>query len=238
MFTTVVPHWDGMCGRISLFADVETIADRFGVEITAPIKPRYNVAPRDWLGSITSEHPDALARLEWGLVPHWASSPEDGPRPINARREGVDEAAPFREPYASRRCLVVIDGYYEWAETPAGKQPYRFERRDREPFALAGVWDRWEADDQTLDTVAILTASAVDEVAEVHDRMPVILNRSREHDWLDSPPADPRSVDLDPAWDETFHHYPISTRVNNPEHDDPSVIEPAEGSGQPTLADF
>lgn len=228
-----------MCGRTSLFADVDTIADRFDLDIDIALPPRYNVAPDDWLATVTTEAPRTVSRLEWGLVPHWADAPDAGPRPINARRETVDEAAPFRDAYRSRRCLVLVDGYYEWGETPHGSQPYRFERRDRGPFALAGVWDRWENEGATLDSVAILTADAVPAVEDIHDRMPVILRPDSAHEWLDAPPADPADATLDPVWDDAFHRYPVGTRVNDPSNDDPSVIEPADGgSDQPTLSDF
>lgn len=227
-----------MCGRISLFADVETIASRFEVAVDTSVPRRYNVAPGDWLTVVTGDRPATLSRLTWGLVPHWADEPDSGPRPINARRETVDEAAPFRDPYRHRRCLVIIDGYYEWAKTPYGKEPYRFERRDREPFALAGVWDHWETDDESLETVAILTADAVDSVADVHDRMPVILSPEHERRWLNQAPADPTTHELDPAWTDSFHHYQIGVRINDPTNDDPTVIEPFNGDQQPTLTDF
>ncbi len=227
-----------MCGRISLFADVETIVERFDVDVPTQLPPRYNVAPSEPVATITNERPSELAQFEWGLVPAWADDPGDGPRPINARRERLTESSLYRDPYDTRRCLVVVDGYYEWQDTSHGRQPYRFERRDRTPFALAGLWDRWETGDRSLETVTILTAGAVSEVADVHDRMPVILSRDREADWLASPPADPASDALAPVWSEAFHRYPVSDRVNDPAHDDPAVIEPDGAMDQPTLTDF
>lgn len=228
-----------MCGRTSLFADVDTVADRFDLDIERAFGPRYNIAPSDWLAAVTTEEPTALSRLEWGFVPHWADAPDDGPRPINARRERLHEAAPFRDAYRSRRCLVIVDGYYEWADTPAGAQPYRFERRDRQPFALAGVWDRHGGDATSLETVAIVTAEATPAVADIHHRMPVILSEDRAASWLAEAPADPADDVLAPRWDDAFHRYPIGRRVNDPANDDPSVIEPMDdGTGQVTLSEF
>lgn len=228
-----------MCGRTSLFAPVEVIEARFDVSVDGSLPPRYNVPPRSWLATVTDASPERLSRLEWGLVPPWSDAPEAGPRPINARREGLTESAPFREAYRSRRCLVVVDGYYEWQETSQGKRPFRFERRDREPFAMAGLWERWSDDGTSLETVAVVTAEATDAVSDVHDRMPVILDREAEGRWLANAPDDPASdALLDPAYDEAFHHYPISARVNDPSNDDPSIIDPEEDDGQRTLGAF
>lgn len=227
-----------MCGRISLFADVETITDRFDVEVPKQLPPRYNIAPSESIGAITNERPTELSQLAWGLVPRWADDPISGPTPINARRESIADSSLFGEPYESQRCLVVVDGYYEWHQTPRGRQPVRFERRDREPFALAGVWDRWTNGEQRLESAAILTTDAVAAVEDVHDRMPVILPKSSEDEWLEEPPSDPTTSALDPAWDDDFHRYPVGSQVNDPANDDPSVIEPVNGDSQPTLADF
>lgn len=231
-------QFEAMCGRISLFADIDTIVDRFGVDIPEQFTPRYNVAPSDSLTVITNERATELSHLHWGLVPHWADDPAAGPEPINARRESLNEAAPFREPYETRRCLVVVDGYYEWRDTPRGAQPVRFERVDREPFALAGLWDRWEGNGQQLETVAIVTTEAISAVADVHHRMPLILPSAMEGSWLTEPPDDPMDETLEPGWDGSFHHYRVSKRVNDPENDDPSVTEPVDDGDQPTLADF
>lgn len=228
-----------MCGRTSLFASAEMIAGQFDVAVETHVPRRYNIAPGDWLMTITNTEPDRVSRLEWGFVPAWADDPEAGPKPINARRERVHQAAPFRGAYRSRRCLVIVDGYYEWQEGPTGRRPFRFERRDREPFALAGIWDRWEGTDDTLETVAVLTADATDTIRDIHDRMPVILDDEAAQTWLQAPPADPATASaLTPAWGAAFHHYPITTHVNNPANDDPTVIEPADSGGQPSLADF
>ncbi|MFW6447989.1 MAG: SOS response-associated peptidase [Halobacteriota archaeon] len=227
-----------MCGRTSLFAPPPAVEDRFDVEVEGDLPPRYNVGPGDWLATVTDADPGRLSRLEWGLVPRWADDPEAGPRPINARRETVDEAAPFRGPYRDRRCLVVVDGYYEWVDGPGGRQPIRFERRDRAPFALAGVWDRW-SNGSTRATVAVLTTTAVPAVRHVHDRMPVILSRAAGSTWLAEPPADPAdSPVLEPALDDTFRWYPVDPKMNDGTVDDPSVVEPVGEGGQRTLGDY
>lgn len=228
-----------MCGRTSLFALPEVIEDRFDVSVLDDIPPRYNIGPSDWLATVTNTESKRVSKLTWGLVPHWADDPEGGPRPINARRETLDEAAPFRSAYENRRCLVIVDGFYEWTDGPDGRQPIRFERRDREPFALAGIWDRWTSNGDTLETVAIVTTDAVAEIEPIHDRMPVILGRDVERSWLEEPPADPAVDDvLDPVYDETFHEYAVDRRMNDTTVDDEMVIEPVDVGEQRTLGEF
>ncbi|MFP4590388.1 MAG: SOS response-associated peptidase [Halobacteriales archaeon] len=227
-----------MCGRTSLFAPPPAVEDRFDVSVEGDLPPRYNVGPGDWLATVPDAAPHRLSRLSWGLVPRWAEDPDAGPRPINARRETLAEAAPFRGPYRDRRCLVVVDGYYEWVDAPGGRQPIRFERRDREPFALAGVWDRW-SNGTDRETVAVVTAEAAPAVRDVHDRMPVILSREAAAGWLDSAPVDPsRSAVLDPAYDDAFHRYPVDPKMNDGTVDDPSVVAPIGEGGQRTLGDY
>lgn len=228
-----------MCGRTSLFAPPEAVEERFDVAVDGDLPARFNVGPGDWLAAVTASDPDRIRRLTWGLVPRWSDDPDAGPRPINARRETVDRAAPFRGPYADRRCLVVVDGYYEWVDAPHGRQPVRFERRDREPFALAGVWDTWSSDGSRLETVAVLTAEARPSVRDVHDRMPVILDRSSEAAWLAAPPEDPATASvLDPAYDDAFRRYPVDPKMNDGTVDDPTVVDPLGDAGQRTLGEY
>lgn len=226
-----------MCGRTSLFAPPEAVEERFDVAIDRPWPARYNVGPGDWLATVPAA--GRVERLTWGFVPRWSQTPEGGPRPINARRETLDSASPFRASYADRRCLVVVDGYYEWVDAPHGRQPIRFERRDRDPFALAGLWDRWSANGETLDTVAVVTASATDAVRDVHDRMPVVLNPGAEADWLHGDPEQPTEWSvLDPSLDESFRQYPVDPMMNDGTVDEPGVIEPVGDTGQRTLGEY
>lgn len=228
-----------MCGRTSLFALPEVIEDRFEVSVFDDIPPRYNVGPGDWLATVTNTHPDRVTRLTWGLVPHWSDDPGSGPRPINARRETLDEAAPFRSAYRDRRCLVIVDGFYEWTDGPDGRQPIRFERTDRAPFALAGVWDRWSNNGDALETVSIVTTDAVPAIEQIHDRMPVILGRDAERGWLEHAPDDPATSDvLDPVYDEDFHQYTVDPRMNTTEVDDEAVIDYFDTGGQRTLEEY
>ncbi len=224
-----------MCGRTSLFAPKASLETRFDGTFEAAYEPRYNIAPQSDLYAIHGEEPEAIVADKWGFVPTWTDQIDEGPRPINARAETVAETNLFREAFESNRALVLADGYYEWAGDRGGKQPYRITREDGEPFAMAGLWSRFDGTEQTVDTIAIITTAATEPVAPIHDRMPVILEPGAEADWLHGRETDP----LREAQTDTLRTQAISTRINDPANDFPGVIDPVGGdSGQLDLAEF
>lgn len=225
-----------MCGRTSLFVPQSVLEDRFDATAATPLTPRYNIAPRNDLACITNEAPSEIDLLEWGFLPHWVDDPSDWPRPINARVESVDEKPTFREAFRTRRCLVLADGFYEWAGTRGSKEPYRITRIDDEPFAMAGLWDEWSANGQSLRTVTIITTDANETIAPIHDRMPVILPAAAESEWLqDAELAKTAIVEPYPAAD--LRAYPVSRAINDPANDSPAVVEEREDI-QSGLGDF
>ena len=132
--------------------------------------------------------------VRWGLIPSWAEDPKIGHRLINARSETVAEKPSFRAAFRRRRCLIPVDGYYEWQKTAAGKQPFLILLPSKGPFAIAGLWESWHAPDgSTLETCTLLTTAANERLREIHDRMPVILDQESRRAWLDpdspSPPC-------------------------------------------------
>ena len=164
-----------------------------------------------------------------GLVPRWAKDPAIGNKLINARSEMVTEKPSFREAFARRRCLVPVDGFYEWSRRGDRKRPFYFHLRDGEPFAIAGLWERWEGDGGPLETCTLLTTQANELLAPYHDRMPVIL-RSEDYDlWLDSGVGrgDLLQTLLRPYPHEGMGAYAVSPMVNSPAHDSPRCVEPA-----------
>ena len=227
-----------MCGRNSLFAPQADLEERFDATARHPVRPQYNIAPGEELAVVRNDEPGAIDRLEWGLLPNWADDPAAAPRPINARAETVAEKRPFRDAFEERRCLVLSSGFYEWQErTGASKQPYRICLEDDEPFAFAGLWDRWERDGSSLETVTILTTGASERMAPIHDRMPVLLDPDEEETWLSGTGDDPRSV-LDPYDGDDLRTYPVSRAVNSPDNDSPSVVEPVDVGEQTGLDEF
>ncbi|MFW6017254.1 MAG: SOS response-associated peptidase [Halapricum sp.] len=222
-----------MCGRASLFTPQSLLEERFDATAVEPLEPRYNIAPREELAVVRNDAPDTIDLLEWGLLPSWAA-PDDTPRPINARAETIAEKRIFAEAFEKRRCLVLVDGFYEWADTRGGSQPYRVERTDGEPFAMAGLFERRDCDDGTEATVTVVTTEPNAVVEPLHHRMAAVVNPEEQRRWLAT--ADRSVLDAPPA--DEWHAYPVSTRVNDPANDDPTVIEEIEPDTQTGLAEF
>ena len=240
VFFGTAPVGAGMCGRYSIFISPERLADRFDVTVGDEYAAHYNAAPSQSLPVITNHDPDRVTHQQWGLVPSWADDDFSGV--INARAETVDEKPAFADAYERRRCLVPADGYYEWTDADDGKQPYRITRADGEPFAMAGLWERWEPettqtglgafgdgesadpDESVVETFTIVTTEANAFQSSYHHRMPVVLDPADEREWLASP-----EPDLLAPYDGDLDAYPVSTRVNSPANDDPAVIEEVDG---------
>ena len=165
--------------------------------------------------------------MRWGLIPFWAKDPKIGARMINARAETVAEKPAFRNALKKRRCLVLADGYYEWQKTPVGKRPYRIVLRSGEPFAMAGLWEKWkDHQGNVVPSCTIITTEANDSLAPIHNRMPVILPRDKEEQWLDLDIEDAAVLThmLAPSPDDALGAYEVSTLVNYAGNDGPEVI--------------
>lgn len=224
-----------MCGRTSLFAPRAELESRFDATVPAAYTPRYNIAPTDPVEVITSTQPDTIQRFRWGFRPDWADADETGF--INARSETVAEKPVFADAWESRPCLVLSSGFYEWAETTRGqKQPYRVYREDDPVFAMAGLYTDWEHDGQHQHTVTILTTEPNDLIEPLHHRMAVVLPREAEGTWLTASPAE-RAKLCRPYPDDDLDAYRISTAVNDPATDAPSIIDPVDAE-QTGLGEF
>ena len=226
-----------MCGRNALFADQNALEEHFDARIVTDggYTPRYNIAPGQPLEVITNEHTDEIDQYQWGLIPYWADAPEEGF--INARSETAAEKRAFKDAWETRPCLVLSSGFYEWQQQDGGsKQPYRIYRKDTPAFAMAGLWDIWQNDSQVISCVTILTTEPDEMMEPIHDRMPVVIPDGEEKRWLTADPRE-RIAMCQPYPDDDLTAYQISTHVNNPAHDDPSVIEPL-GHEQAGLDEF
>ena len=236
-----------MCGRYSLATpDPASVRGRFPVGESVEVRRRYNVAPTDEVLTVTTDR-DGRPRgelLRWGLVPSWADSPKIGARMINARVESVAEKPAFRGAFQRFRCLIIADGFYEWQRrepSPTGaKQPFRITRDDGAPFAFAGLWSIWygaDSDpDQALRTCTIITRPANDRIAALHDRMPVILDREHEADWLDvtTPPGALEEILAGLPADRTALTE-VGLAVNDARHDEPDCLDPPAAADQTSL---
>ncbi len=217
-----------MCGRYRLTAKQRYLRDHFALDDDPTWTPRWNIAPTQQIATIRQHRTEPrriFGLMRWGLIPYWAKDPSIGLKTINAMAETAAEKPAFRDAMKLRRCLIPADGFYEWLRLgPKGKQPYNFGMADDSPFAFAGLWERWrDHNDQTIETCTILTTKPNCLVADVHDRMPVML-RAEDYDlWLDPGITDPkRVVDcLRPFDAALMRKYPVSARVNRSENDDP-----------------
>lgn len=232
-----------MCGRFTLnLAELTDLKLPLGldyVEIT-DWSARYNIAPSQPAPVATQNGQRVLRELRWGLVPHWAKDPSIGSRMINARAESVADKPAFRDAFARRRCIVPATGYYEWQAVAGSrrKQPMWIHPPDGGVLLLAGIWDRWRAPDgAVLDSFAIVTMDASEAVREIHDRMPLALDGHGRDAWLgaSAPDADTMRELLERSSDAPLTSHAVDPRMNKPEHDDPTCIEPAHiapASGQ------
>jgi putative SOS response-associated peptidase YedK len=177
-----------MCGRFAFYSPAEATAALFGVTGELDVKPRYNIAPTQFIAAIRrdEENESELTTFRWGLVPFWAKDPSIGNRMINARAETVAEKPSFRAAYRKRRCLILSDGFYEWHTEGGVKIPYFISLASGEPFAFAGLWENWSSKetDETLQTTTIVTTAANDFLSQLHHRMPVVLEPDNANRWL------------------------------------------------------
>jgi len=218
-----------VCGRFSLGVSTDRLVEAFGIaEGDLDWQPRYNIAPtQDVAAVVAGETGPRIGTLRWGLIPYWADDPAIGNRLINARAETVDEKPSFRDPFRDRRCLVLADGFYEWRKENGAKTPMRVRLPDEEPFAFAGLWDRWlDPDGGPVHTCAIITTDASPAIRPIHPRMPVILPPGDRERWIDDD-ADPAALkDLLHPYRGELEAYAVPTRVNSPANEGPDLIEP------------
>ncbi|UCF39568.1 MAG: SOS response-associated peptidase [Gemmatimonadota bacterium] len=233
-----------MCGRFSQSQIAELDREIFKLLSVPTLPPRYNVAPTQEVAVVRQGGDDAersVGLLRWGLIPHWAKDPGIGNRMINARAESVADKPAFRNSFRERRCLVPADGFYEWAKTKHGKQPYYVRVLGGRMFAFAGLWDTWrDSTGNTLDTFTIITTEPNDLLRQVHNRMPVILRPDDYDRWLAPPGGDPAGLSglLKPYPAEQMSYYPVSRYVNSPNNEGPECIRPAEeAAAEPGGAD-
>jgi putative SOS response-associated peptidase YedK len=226
-----------MCGRSSLTKTEKEIEVRFDatfytdeLERYNPI-PNFNIAPTHYTPVVTLDNRSHLQLYRWGLIPSWAKDKSIGSKMINARVETLDEKPAFKRLVNSQRCIIALDGFYEWKREGNTKVPYRIVTVDQSIFGVAGVWDSWR-DGQTgelIHSYTVITMPANHMMSIIHDRMPAILLKQNESTWLDQDVSakDAMSV-LIQYPDEAMEAYTVSDKVNSVRSNDSSLIEKIE----------
>ncbi|MCW2816389.1 MAG: response-associated peptidase [Nocardioides sp.] len=249
-----------MCGRYASTRRPDDLVEEFDVVETVvqqALEPDYNVAPTKDVYAVVSRTPSASADeprdpdaephrqlrvLRWGLVPSWAKDPSIGSRMINARMETVADKPAFRRAFASRRCILPADGYYEWYELEGDtgargkprKQPFFIRPADGGTLAMAGLYEIWRDPARDEDdperfrwTCTVITTDAADDLGRIHDRMPLMVEPERWGDWLDPRTAKDDLLDLlVPAAPGRLEAYPVSAAVGNVRNNGPELVEP------------
>jgi len=218
-----------MCGRLVIFSPVSHFSDYLRLEQLYNFDPAYNIPPGATIPICRrgAGNTNELLPARWGLVPRWSQGPDNRFSMFNARAETVHEKPAFRTAFKKQRCLVPVDGFYEWRQEN-GKQPYYFYRPTGNPLAFAGLWEQWhDPRGTTVDSCTIIVTSANSLMRPVHDRMPVVLDPDQFAGWLD--PDNQATADLlrylQPYEGGDLDCYPVSRAVNNPRNTTAELIE-------------
>lgn len=227
-----------MCGRYVLYGPGDAILEGFSVSELPPFGQRYNVAPSTPILVVRHDRHRGgrvAEMMRWGLVPHWARDPSIGNRLVNARAETIATRPAFREPFRRGRCVVPANGFYEWktvrVEGRVRKQPYYVHPPGHELIAMAGLWDRSDSPEGPVATCCIVTTRANASTADVHDRMPVLLDRAGVDAWLD-PDSDPQTLLalLEPCPDDWLALRAVAPAVGDARREGAELIEPWQGT--------
>jgi putative SOS response-associated peptidase YedK len=224
-----------MCGRFTLYTTELQLREIFALENPAlpGLKPRYNIAPSQPVPIIRIGNAGReMVMARWGLTPHWSKEAKTRYSTINARIETVADKPAYRTPFKHRRCLIPADGFYEWAIISGRKMPHYIRRKGGGPFAMAGLWDRWEGNGESLESCSIIVMPSCGVMKPLHERMPAILAPTEYDLWTDPSVTDKAEIlnCLDPAYSSQLEIQPISPWVNSPKHDDKRCLEPVAPS--------
>ncbi len=220
-----------MCGRVTIQTPALALAREFALTgiRTALEHPRYNLAPTQLMPVVINDGTRMLDAYRWGLIPSWAKEASIANKLINARGETVAEKPSFRSALKRRRCLVLVDGWFEWKQNTKPKTPYYFHRKDGHPMAFAGLWEEWTAPDtgEVLRTCTLITTGPNALMAPIHDRMPVILSPEARERWLDPEPQEASVLQalLVPNEDEPLEAWEVARVVNSPMNDVAACVE-------------
>ncbi len=218
-----------MCGRFTLTVSPEEIMEAFDLDEELSWDVSYNIAPTQGVLAIVNDgHRNRAGKMRWGLVPSWAKDLSIGNKMINARLETANEKPSFKRLMERRRCLIVADSFYEWKKEDGAKKPQRIFVEDQKLFTFAGLWDRYRDGDKEYVTCTILTKESNDVMSPIHHRMPVILPKAYEQEWITYERKDATEMrdwllSLD---DLDLDYHEVDSYVNSPKNNDEQCIAP------------
>ena len=218
-----------MCGRYSLYSDPPTLQRRFKFTGDLRIEPRYNIAPTQYILTVTNNGERRGELMRWGLIPFWAKDMKVSHKMINARAETAATSGAFKHAFKRRRCLIPTDGFFEWRKEGGMRFPNYIFLKSRQPFAFAGLWEAWiSPKGEQICSCTILTTKPNSLMEPIHNRMPVILDQESEALWLD-----PMTDNLDtlkrlliPLPQEHMDFHETSSLVNFPKNEGSEIIQP------------
>lgn len=219
-----------MCGRITQSITLETLIAKYRVRNhpELDLTPHYNGAPgQDFVAVRNEANERMLASLRWGEIPAWARNKPGAKRLINARSETVHQKPSFRSAFRERRCVIPVNGWFEWRPENGGKQPYWLRPEGTDMFPLAGIWESGGTSPGAMDTFVILTATAAPGIADIHHRQPLILDDEAVEAWLR--PGTVREgliARTRTGYKLEYERRQLSEHVNNPRNDSPDLLEP------------
>ena len=225
-----------MCGRSSLTKTEKEIEARFNatfysdeLERYNPL-PNFNVAPTHMMPVITNHTPDRIDLYRWGLIPFWAKDEKLGYKMINARIETLLEKPAFKTAAKSRRCLVPMDGFYEWKREGKNKTPYRITMQDDSIFSAAGLWESWmNKKGEEVFSFTVITQPPNEMMLGIHDRMPAILTQEQEKLWIDNDLLAEDAVSIiQPYPSDLMLAYKVDSRVGKVAENDSGLILPID----------
>lgn len=221
-----------MCGRFSLYASPEEVKETFSLAHSPQISPQYNIAPGAIATSVClhPNHQYEAHYFKWGLIPHWAKDEKIAYHCFNARAETVHQKPAFRQAFKERRCLIIMNGFYEWKQQNGVKQPYYIEVNGGAPFAVAGIWEYWRNPvGNIIKTCSIITTTANDKLSWLHDRMPVILDAKDYLCYLDIQSFqidELRALLIPYSKSDALSCHRVSMKVNKTSYQDNDAIRP------------
>lgn len=223
-----------MCGRFAIFSKPDDYIQQLGLneDISAcPIIENYNAYPTQSLPVVYRNHENIIRcdLLHWGLIPSWAKDNTIGYKTSNARSETAAEKPSFRHAFKKQRCLIPVDGWYEWKREGKNKQPYFHHRKDNQVTWLAGLWESWVNPEtaEYIESFSVLTQDAKGNSAQIHNRMPVFINPNNSQGWLDSSLNDKQLIYNLTNYmpEDDYEIYPVSSKMNSPKFQGQGCID-------------